>query len=64
MTQHGACQINVISLFDKFTRLVEKENAVDLVCLGFSKTFAKGSQSILVEKMEIYGLDYNAKRLI
>ena len=45
-SQHGftngrSCLTNLISFYDKVTRLVDESEAVDVVYLNFSKTFDK-----------------------
>ena len=45
-SQHGftngrTCLTNLISFYDKVTRLVDESGAVDVVYLNFSKTFDK-----------------------
>ena len=45
-SQHGftngiSCLRNLISFYDKVTRLVDESEAVDVVYLNFSKTFDK-----------------------
>ena len=45
-SQHGfangrSCLTNLISFYDKVTRLVDESGAVDVVYLNFSKTFDK-----------------------
>ncbi|KAK4816253.1 hypothetical protein QYF61_013887 [Mycteria americana] len=61
-SQHGfrkgrSCLTNLISFYDKVTRLVDEGKAVDVVYLGFSKAFDTISHSILLEKLAAHGLD-------
>ncbi|PKU32336.1 rna-directed dna polymerase from mobile element jockey-like [Limosa lapponica baueri] len=60
--QHGfmkgkSCLTNLISFYDKVTRLVDEGKAVDVVYLDFSRAFDTASYSILLEKLAAHGLD-------
>ena len=61
-SQHGfmngrSCFTNLISFYDKVTRLVDEGKAVDVVYLDSSKASDTVPHSILVEKLAAHGLD-------
>ena len=66
-SQHGftngrSCLTNLISFYDKVTRLVNEDQAVDVVYLDFSKAFDTVPHNILVEKLAAHGLDGHTLR--
>ncbi|PKU36062.1 rna-directed dna polymerase from mobile element jockey-like [Limosa lapponica baueri] len=68
-SQHGftrgrSCLTNLISFYDKVTRLLEEGKAVDVIYLDFSKAFDTVSHSILLEKLDAHGLDGNTLRWV
>ena len=61
-SQHGFTNgrsplTNLISFYDKVTRLVIEGQAVDVVYLDFSTVFDTVPHNILVEKLAAHGLD-------
>ena len=52
-----SCLTNVISFYDKVTRLVGETKALDAVYLDFCKAFDTPSHRILLEKLPAHGLD-------
>ena len=61
-SQHGfmngrSCLTNLISFYDKVTRLVDEGQSVDMVYLDFSKAFDVVLHNILVVKLSAHGLD-------
>ncbi|KAK4824150.1 hypothetical protein QYF61_011228 [Mycteria americana] len=66
-SQHGfmkdrSCLTNLISSYDKVTRLVDEGKAVDVIYLDFSKAFDMVSHSILLEKLAAHSLDGHTLR--
>ena len=61
-SQHGftngrSCLTNLISFYDKVTRLLDEGQAADVVYLDFSKAFDTVPHNILMEKLAAHGLD-------
>ena len=52
-----SCLTNLISFYDRATRLLDEGKAVDVVYLDFSKVFNTISHSILLVKLAARGLD-------
>ena len=52
-----SCLTNLISFYDKVTRLVDEGKAVDVVCLDLSKVFDTISHNVFLEKVAAHGLD-------
>ena len=52
-----SCLTNLISFYDKVTRLVDEGQSVDMVYLDFSKAFDTVPHNILMEKLAAHGLD-------
>ena len=52
-----SCLTNLISFYDKVTRLVDEGKVVDVVYLDFSKTFDTVPHNILMEKLAAHGLN-------
>ncbi|PKU49558.1 rna-directed dna polymerase from mobile element jockey-like [Limosa lapponica baueri] len=59
-----SCLTNLISFYDKVTRLVDEGKVVDVVYLDFSKAFDTVSHSILLEKLAARGLDGSILRWV
>ncbi|PKU45831.1 rna-directed dna polymerase from mobile element jockey-like [Limosa lapponica baueri] len=55
---------DLISFYDKVTRLVDEGKAVDVVYLDFSKAFSMISHYIFLEKLTARGLDGSTVRCI
>ncbi|PKU41132.1 rna-directed dna polymerase from mobile element jockey-like [Limosa lapponica baueri] len=51
-----SCQTNLISFYDKMTRLLDEGKAVDIIYLDFQKVFDTVPHRILVEKLAAHGL--------
>ncbi|PKU47488.1 rna-directed dna polymerase from mobile element jockey-like [Limosa lapponica baueri] len=59
--QHGfmkgrPCQMNLISFYDRMTRLLDEGKAVDIIYLDFQKASDTVPHRILVEKLAAHGL--------
>jgi len=52
-----SCLTNLVSFYDKVTRLVDEGKAVGVVYLDFSNAFDTFPHNILVEKLAAHGLD-------
>ena len=50
-----SCLTNLISFYDKVTRLADEGKAVDVAYLDFSKAFDTVPHNILVEKLAAHG---------
>ena len=59
-----SCLTNLISFYDKVTRLVDEGKAVDVVYLDSSKASDTVPHSILVEKLAAHGLDGRTLRWV
>ena len=56
-TNGRSCLTNLISFYDKVTRVVDEGKAADVVYLDFSKAFDIVPHNIRVEKLAAHGLD-------
>ena len=56
-TNGRSCLTNLISFYDKVTRLVDGSKAVNVVYLDFSKAFDTVPHNIFMEKLAAHGLD-------
>jgi len=52
-----SCLTNLISFYDKVTRLVEESKVVNVGYLNFSKAFDTVPHNIRMEKLAAHGLD-------
>jgi len=61
-SQHGfikgrSCLTNLICFSDQMTRLVDEGMSVNVIYLDFRKAFGTVPHSILLEKVDVHGLD-------
>ena len=52
-----SCLTNLISFYDKVTRLLDEGQAADVVYLDFNKAIDTVPHNILMEKLAAHGLD-------
>ena len=52
-----SCLTNLISFYDKMTRLLDKGKAIHIIYLDFQKAFDTITHRILIEKLAVRGLD-------
>ena len=57
-----SCLADLISFYDKVTRLVDEGKAVSVAYLDFSKAFDTIPHNILVEKLAAHGLDGHTQK--